>query len=78
MTKLQKKVLDFIKAFWAEHGFAPSYSEIGAHMGLSSKGSVHRFVCALSDRGFIQYRYGRARSIVVVNRDIAPPTDRVV
>ena len=71
MTKLQKKVLDFIKAFWAENGFAPSYSEIGAHMGLSSKGSVHRLVAALSDRGFIEYRYGRARSITITNRPIA-------
>jgi repressor LexA len=78
MTKLQKKVLDFIKAFWAEHGYAPSYSEIGAHMGLSSKGSVHRFVCALSDRGFIQYRYGRARSIIVLESAIAPPAKPVV
>jgi repressor LexA len=78
MTKLQKKVLDFIKAFWAEHGYAPSYSEIGAHMGLSSKGSVHRFVCALSDRGFIKYRYGRARSIIVLERAIAPPAKPVV
>ena len=78
MTKLQKKVLDFIKAFWAEHGYAPSYSEIGAHMGLSSKGSVHRFVCALSDRGFISYRYGRARSIIVLERTIAPPAKPVV
>ena len=78
MTKLQKKVFDFIKAFWDENGFSPSYSEIAAHMGLSSKGSVHRFVCALSDRGFIQYRYGRARSIVVVERAIAPPAKPVV
>ncbi len=73
MTKLQKQVLDFIKKFLAENGHSPSYSEIAAFMGVASKGSVHRIVCALSDRGFIQYRYGRARSIVVVNRDIVPP-----
>ena len=72
MTKIQRQAYDFIKAFWAEHGFAPSYAEIGKHMGNTSKSNVHRIVTALSDRGFIKYRYGRARSIVVTNRRIAP------
>jgi repressor LexA len=73
MTKIQKQVYDFIKAFWAEHGFSPSYSEIATHLGGTSKSNIHRLVTALSDRGFIEYRYGRARSITITNRPIAPP-----
>jgi repressor LexA len=73
MTKIQRQVYDFIKDFWAEHGFSPSYSEIAAHLGGTSKSNIHRLVCALSDRGFIEYRYGRARSITITNRPIATP-----
>jgi len=71
MTKLQRQLYDFVKQFTAEHGFSPSYSEISDHLGIKSKGGVHRLVTALSDRGFIEYRYGRARSIVVTDRRIA-------
>jgi repressor LexA len=73
MTKLQRKLYDFVKEFLDQHGFSPSYSEINDHLGIKSKGGVHRLVTALSDRGFIEYRYGRARSITITNRPIAPP-----
>ena len=73
MTKLQRKLYNFVKEFLAEHGFSPSYSEISDHLGIKSKGGVHRLVTALSDRGFIEYRYGRARSITITARPIEPP-----
>jgi repressor LexA len=73
MTKLQRQLYDFVKEFLAQNGFSPSYSEISNHLGIKSKGGVHRLVTALSDRGFIEYRYGRARSITITNRPIAGP-----
>lgn len=51
MTKRQKHALDFIKSFWAEHGYAPSYEEIKEHLGLKSKSNVHFLVFSPCEEG---------------------------
>ena len=66
MTRRQKIALDFIKSFWAEHGYAPSYDELKDHMGLKSRSNVHAMVIRLVNRGFITMMPCRARSIMVV------------
>lgn len=35
---------EFIRSFHAQHGFSPSYPEIGQAMGLTSKSSIHRHI----------------------------------
>ena len=39
-TDKGQKILDFIRDFTADNGFAPSVREIGAAVGLSSTASV--------------------------------------
>lgn len=68
LTRVQKRALDFIRGYLLEHGFAPSFEEIAAGIGATSKGHVHQLVAALADRGAITYQPGRARSIAVVAR----------
>ena len=63
MTKRQKEVLDFIRAFWAEHGYAPSYQVIAEGVGMKSKGGVARLVQSLEEGGHITRRPNRARSV---------------
>ena len=67
MTKRQKYALDFIKLFWAENGYAPSYDEIKDHMGLKSKSNVHAIVYRLAERELITMRPCMARSITVLD-----------
>lgn len=67
MTPRQKQALDFIKAFIGEHGYSPSYDEIGGHLGLFGKGGIHRIVMNLRDRGYIKLLKHRARSIEIVD-----------
>lgn len=78
MTRIQKEVLDIIKEYWAKNGYCPSYDEIGLILGVSSRSNVHRVVKALADRGFIERRPGKSRSIVVVNRPIAGHVEHIV
>ncbi len=66
MTELQSKCLAFIRGFIVGHGFSPSYNEIGAHMGLSSRSSVSRLVFCLRDHGHITVKPYRRRSIQLV------------
>lgn len=67
MTKRQKHALDFIKFFWAENGYAPSYDEIKEHLGLKSKSNVHALVFRLVKKELIAVRCGMARSITVLD-----------
>lgn len=69
MTRRQKQTLDFIKSFWAENGYAPSYEEIKDHLGLKSKSNVHALVFRLAKRDLITVRSCMARSIVVLERE---------
>jgi SOS-response transcriptional repressor LexA len=67
MTKRQKQAMDFIKSFWAENGYAPSYEEIKEHLGLKSKSNVHSLVFRLVKRELISVRPCMARSITILN-----------
>jgi repressor LexA len=67
MTRRQKNALDFIKSFWAENGYAPSYDEIREHLGLKSKSNVHALVFRLVKRELVSVRPAMARSIVVLD-----------
>ena len=54
LTAQQNKALSFIRAHIDEHGHAPTLNEIGHAVGVASKGSVHRLVQALVDKGHLQ------------------------
>lgn len=45
----------------------PSYLELQADLGLSSKSAVHRLLNTMKDRGLIEFEYGRHRSIRIVD-----------
>ena len=53
-TDKGQKILDFIRDFTGENGFAPSVREIGAAVGLSSTASVTYHLRQLQDKGLLQ------------------------
>ena len=66
LTAHQKRVHEYLASFIAQHGIAPSYDEIQAHLGLASKSSVHRVIHELEERGAIQRLPNRARAITII------------
>ncbi|MGF3027988.1 LexA family protein [Methylobacterium aquaticum] len=62
LTALQSRAYAFI---WTrvQTGPAPSYDEIAAHLGQSSKGNICRLVQCLVERGYLVKRQHSARSI---------------
>ena len=82
LTKRQKQVYDFLAQFVEEHGYSPSFEEIGEGLGLSSLATVHKHVSNLEQKGLLKRDYNRSRSIDLVKprgrmRQIiggAPPT----
>ena len=63
LTDRQSQVYDFIRAYTRRHGTAPKLREIAAHLGIASRGSVHRYLRAIADAGLISIEPERARGI---------------
>ena len=63
LTRPQSQVLTAIAAFVAARGYSPTFQEIAAATGLSSKSRVHAVAQQLVERGAITMRMRQARSI---------------
>ncbi len=63
LTRRQREIYDFIRAFIAEHGYSPSLEEIGGHFGLSSVATVHKHVQHLVEKGLLRKAWNRSRSV---------------
>src|SRR5947199_8687501 len=72
ITRRQHEVYDFISRFVAEHGYSPSFEEIGKGLDLSSLATVHKHITNLERKGLLKREQNRSRSI-----DILPIRSRV-
>ena len=59
LTGLEEKVLQFITQYITQNGHAPTLVEIGKGLDISSKGTIHRYVESLIDKGHL-HRDGRS------------------
>jgi SOS-response transcriptional repressor LexA len=66
LTAHQSRTLNYLVGYQAQHGYAPSYDEIKAHLGIRSKSGVTRVIVELEDRKFIRHVAGRRRSIEIL------------
>ncbi len=66
LTRKQKGILDFIGAFIEEHGYSPSFEEIGKQFEYASLATVHEHVTNLETKGYIRKSYRESRSIEIV------------
>ncbi|HBX42899.1 MAG TPA: hypothetical protein DEH27_03445 [Deltaproteobacteria bacterium] len=63
LTKRQKELFDYLEGYIAEHGYAPTLEEIGAHFKLSSVATVHKHLSNLEGKGLIRRRWNYSRAI---------------
>ena len=63
LTKRQKEILDFLKSFIDENGYAPSFEEICTAFGYTSLATVHEHLTNLAAKGYIRKAYRESRSI---------------
>lgn len=63
LTKRQKQILDFLKEFIDEHGYAPSFDEIRTAFGYTSLATVHEHLTNLERKGYIRRSYRESRSV---------------
>jgi repressor LexA len=65
LTKRQAQILQYITEHITDHGYAPSYREIGQHFGLSSTATIAEHIESLKAKGYLSHEENLARSIQV-------------
>jgi repressor LexA len=73
LTKRQKQILDHIREFIDDRGYAPSFEEIAEHFGYSSLATVHEHLSNLERKGYIRKAYNESRSIELVETGTTSP-----
>lgn len=63
LTPKQLQTYEFVKAYIADHGYAPTEAEIAAGIGIRSRGVAHRYVKALYDAKLLEIEPNRRRNI---------------
>lgn len=71
LTKRQKELLDYLRGYIAEHGYAPTLDEIGSHFALTSLATVHKHLSNLEARGAIRRTWNHSRSIELIENRAA-------
>ncbi|MGH9533272.1 MAG: transcriptional repressor LexA [Terriglobales bacterium] len=67
LTRRQKQVLDFLRDFIGTQGYAPSFEEIAAGLGLRSLATVHKHIATLNGKGYLRHGPNRRRSLEVLD-----------
>lgn len=63
LTKRQKEILDFIRAYREEQGISPTQREIREKFQLSSFGTVQKHLKRLEEKGALSRQWNRSRGI---------------
>jgi repressor LexA len=66
LTRRQKQILDYLKSYIADHGYAPSFEEIASQFTFSSLATVHEHLSNLQRKGYIRREFNESRSIEMV------------
>src|SRR5210317_916672 len=73
LTSQEQNTLQFIRNYLAHHGYAPKFKEIGQAIGVKSQGTIHRYVQALEDKGYINRSKGNSRGMSLVDLPMVSP-----
>lgn len=66
MSEKQKRIYEIIKAFINECGYSPTLREIAVLSGLNSTATIHHYLQALKNKGYIDYQTRKGRTIKVL------------
>lgn len=66
LTNKQRQVLDAIAALTDENGYPPTVREVQERLGKTSPSTAHTHLRHLRDKGYIEWKEGKCRSIRIV------------
>lgn len=68
LPKTKQKVLQYLKDYISQHGYAPTLSEIAKFLDVNALSTVHEHLQFLEERGFIERAEGEERGITLTSR----------
>lgn len=68
LPKTKQRVLQYLKDYINQHGYAPTLTEIAKHLGVSALSTVHEHLAFLEEHDFIERSEGEERGITLSNR----------
>lgn len=79
ISKMQRRIYEYIAACIREQGYAPSVREIGEAVGLKSPSTVHFHLKRLEEAGVISKGAGKGRAIALAEQvsQQPQPEDRI-
>jgi len=69
LTKRQKEILDFIKSYINDNGYAPTLEEIAENFGLSSVGTVAEHLEKIEVKGYLKREDNQPRAINLIESE---------
>ncbi|GMR20469.1 MAG: transcriptional repressor LexA [Gammaproteobacteria bacterium] len=72
LTDRERETYQFIGDFHRRYGYTPKLKEIAENLGISSRGTVHRYLKALEAKGYIALTTGVARGIRLLDDTLRP------
>jgi len=72
LTKVQRRILDFLQSYTAEHGYAPSFEEIAEAFNYNSLATVHEHLSNLDRKGYIRKSFNESRAIEILPSEVFP------
>jgi repressor LexA len=72
LTKVQRRILDYLQSYSSEHGYAPSFEEIAEAFNYNSLATVHEHLSNLDRKGYIRKSFNESRAIEILPSEVFP------
>jgi repressor LexA len=72
VTPRQKEMLEYLRTYIDEHGYAPTLDEIGRHFGLTSLATVHKHIQNLERKGLVRRLAHQSRALALATASDGP------
>jgi repressor LexA len=77
LTKLERRILDYMVDYLKRNTYQPSIREIGKRFNIKSTKTVSEHLQALADKGFIERDASRSRGVKLLGVNLVPEVQRV-
>ena len=67
LTLKQKKLLDYIKIYYAREKLFPTFDEMRNNLSIKSKSGIYKLLSSLEEKGFIKKTPHKARALELTN-----------
>lgn len=74
LTKLERRILDYLVDYLRHHTYQPSIREIGKRFDIRSTKTVSEYLQSLADKGWIERDPSRSRGVRLLGLDLKPDT----